>query len=229
MPQNRNAAVLIFTHRLAWGEMIQGYLEDSERLRPVLLAVTRKEALSHLRSGTSDVALLDPEHPAVDMFLLGKKLGKRQPPCQVIFLCSTIAEGWVQRALEVGAAGLLASCTAAADLGRAIRAVRKGQRYFGPGIATVVSELASPKSRVPSLSKRERQILQLICLGQTTKEIALDLSLAPKTVDEIRYEMMLKTGTTRATQLVRYACAERLVDFTSRWERIFSAHEQRRT
>lgn len=229
MPQNRNAAVLVFTHRLAWGELLRGYLEDSEGLGPVLLAAHRQEALAFLRRRAPDVALLDPEHPSVDMFSLGKKLGRREPPCRVIYLCSTTAEGWVQRALEVGAAGLLASCTAAADFGRAIRAVRKGQRYFGPGVATVVSELASPKSRVPSLSGRERQILQLICLGQTTKEIALELSLSPKTVDEIRYEMMVKTGTTRATQLVRYACAERLVDSTSRWERSFFAHEQRRT
>jgi two-component system response regulator EvgA len=228
MPHIKNSAVLVFTHRLAWGELVQGYLESSETLRPVLLAVNLKQMASELRRKTPDVALLDPEHPAVDVFALGKRLGRRQPPCQVIYLCSAIAEGWVQRALEVGASGVLAGCTTAADLGRAIRAVRRGQRYFGPGIATLVSELASPKSRVPSLSQRERQILSRICAGQTTKEIGQELSLASKTVDEIRCEMMLKTGTTRATQLVRYACAERLVDCTSRWERIFSAHDERR-
>jgi len=216
------SGVLVFTHRPIWGELLCGYLESSEGLRPALRATDEAEAWAHLKSRPVDVALLDPEHPAADVFSFARRLARRRLPCRSIFICSTITEGWVLGAIEAGASGLLASCASASDLGRAIRAVRKGQRYFGPGVATLVSELASAKSKVPFLSGRERRVLRLICLGQTTKEIALALSLAPKTVDDIRYGMMAKTRTSRATQLVRYACAERLVDITSRWERLFS-------
>ncbi len=222
MRQRMNLGILVFTHRPAWGELLCEYLDKSERLGPAFLPGSSEEVSARLRSRALDVALLDPEHPAVDVFALGRKLSRRRPPCHSIYLCSTITEGWVLNAIEAGASGLLASCASASDLGRAIRAVRKGQRYYGPGVATLVSELASPKSKVPFLSGRERQVLRLICLGQTTKEIALALSLAPKTVDDIRFEMMAKTRTSRATQLVRYACAERLVNLTSRWERMFS-------
>jgi DNA-binding NarL/FixJ family response regulator len=218
------ATILIYTHREAFSDLLRSHLQRSERLRPVIPTSDRREARSLLRKWFVDVALLDPEIPGEDVFGLALSVSRRRAPCRVIFFSSVIAEGWVQRAVEARAAGFLSCHSALVDFSRAIRAARRGQRFFGPGVATVLSELASPQPTVPAFSRRDREILHLLSMGLTTKEIGRKLSLAPKTVDEIRYEMMIKTGTTRATQLVRYACEERFVDLVPKWERFFLSH-----
>lgn len=218
------ATILIYTHRVAFSELLQNHLQRSERLEPVVRTSDRREARSQLRKKSVDVALLDPEIPGEEVFRLALGATRRRSPCRVIFFSSAITEGWVQRAVEARAAGFLACHSELSDFSRAIRAARRGQRFFGPGVATVLSELASPRPGVPAFSPRDREILHLLSMGLTTKEIGRKLSLAPKTVDEIRYEMMIKTGTTRATQLVRYACEERFVDLIPRWERFFLSH-----
>ncbi|HLF93031.1 MAG TPA: response regulator transcription factor [Planctomycetota bacterium] len=218
------ATVLIYTHRSAFSELLRRHLQESERLRPVVVSSDRREARKFLRRSVVDVVLLDPEIPGEDVFRIARGVARRRSPCRAVFFSSVIAEGWVQRAIEARAAGFLSCHAALGDFALAIRAARRGQRFFGTGIATILSELASPRSDVPAFTPRDREILHLLSMGLTTKEIGRKLSLASKTVEEIRYGMMIKTRTTRATQLVRYACEERFVDLVPRWERAFLSH-----
>lgn len=217
-----NTPIVVCTHRIAFGELLVKHLKGVRGFQPVRFAGTPREAVKLACAHERDVALFDPDHPTDDLFRAARALVRSKARCYVVFFSDAIAEGWVTRALAVGAAGFLGPRATLADYERAIRAARVGQRFFGPGVGRVVSELAARGPRVPTFSERELDVLRLVCEGHSTKEIARELGLQAKTVDEIRLRLMEKTGTDRATALVRYACEERFVELRPRWERFFA-------
>lgn len=213
--------IVVTTHRIAFGELLARHLRTIRGFQPVLVAEGVRDALKQACAREKGVALIDPGHPTEDVFGPASVALRSRHRCYVIFFSDCITEGWVSRSLEVGAAGFLGPGAALPDFERAIRSAREGQRFFGPGVGRVVSELAARGPRVPSFSERELDVLRLVCEGYSTKEVARKLGLQAKTIDEIRLRLMQKTGTERATALVRYACEERFADLRPRWERFF--------
>ncbi|MBI2931362.1 MAG: response regulator transcription factor [Planctomycetes bacterium] len=213
----RKVRVLISTHHVVLGELLEEALKIRPQIDSVRRVQTARQVLAASRERRPDVVLLDPSHPIEPMFDLARTLGRLRPPVPVIFMGETAAMGWIYRALDVGASGFLARCARTDDYLRAIQAVCEGQRYFSPSAATVVSKLAAG-GELPIFSTREMDVLRLICEGSSTKEIGRDLGLEPKTVDSIRARLMTKTGTKNAASLVRYACDERFVDLRPRSE-----------
>ena len=212
-------AILICSQRLAFCQLLMDYLKRTERFPRVYHTTTSRQALEMVRTGRGDVVLLDPDHSSENMFQLARRISRIQERDCVLFMADSISEGWISRALEVHAAGFLGKSDSLSDYGRAIRSVLEGYCYFTPGAARVLSEVAGRTTRVPLLTDREREVLQMVCEGFVAKEIARKLELETKTVEEIRLNLMRKTRTTKATGLVRYACQERLVDLKPRWER----------
>jgi DNA-binding NarL/FixJ family response regulator len=166
--------------------------------------------LSH--SGWADVLLLDPGHPTEDVFGLADRLSRLRKAPAVIILADAAPAGWVQRAVLARVAGYVGHCGTVADIVRAVRASRKGDRFFTPCAAGDIADMAAGGERSRLLSRREMAVLREMCEGWTTKEIAQSMGLQPKTVDSIRARLMEKTGTQRSTALVRFACEQRFVD-----------------
>jgi len=203
--------VLLLTHREVLGELLAEKLSRVPGFSCRRVS-TGRDAYQLLRSGAADGLLLDPGNPDEDAFGLADRLAKmpRRPP--VIILADAEPMGWVQRAIHARVAGYLGHSSTVADVLRAIRAGRKGQRFFTPCAAGDIADMAAGGNGSRLLSRREMAVLREMCEGWTTKEIAHSMGLQPKTVDSIRARLMEKTKTARSTALVRYACEQRFVD-----------------
>jgi DNA-binding NarL/FixJ family response regulator len=120
----------------------------------------------------------------------------------------------VFRALEVGARAYLQKESAAAEIVAAIRAAAGGRRYLSARIAGIVADhvgAARGKSPLESLSRREREILQLVVEGHSSVQIGKLLSLSPKTVDTYRSRLMQKLGVPDVVSLVKFALQQGLI------------------
>ncbi|MBI3096721.1 MAG: response regulator transcription factor [Planctomycetes bacterium] len=214
----KRAGILICTHRVVFGHLLLDALQRGARYRRVQLVHDAREAVRVAGRGAVDVVLLEPGNPGFDVFRDAARIQRRHPGVRVVFIADSSPIGWVARAVRMRASGYLGKCATLDDIRRAIDTALSGQRFFTPCASRVVGDLAADAGDVPDLTDRESVVLRGICDGRSSKEIARSLGLEVKTVDSIRARIMEKTGTARATSLVRYACSERLVDIASRFE-----------
>ncbi len=135
------------------------------------------------------------------------------PRTRAILLTMHTDDHRVLEALRAGVRGYVVKSQAAADLIRAIHEVLRGSTYLSPGISETVVQAYLNKSDVPvdPLSPREREVLQLIAEGKSTKEIAGLLSISFKTAESHRTRLMRKTNIHETASLVRYAVRRGLV------------------
>jgi two-component system, NarL family, response regulator NreC len=113
---------------------------------------------------------------------------------------------YVSEALRCGVRGYVLKNQAARDLVHAIRSVCRGEVYLSPGVAgAIAAAYAAPKPDAAPLSVRERQVLQLIAEGDSTKKIAARLGISAKTVESHRTKLMQKLAIHDTASLVRYA------------------------
>jgi DNA-binding NarL/FixJ family response regulator len=139
-------------------------------------------------------------------------VGRTNPRTRLILLTRHNEEQYVAEALRCGVRGYVLKDQAANDLVRAIREVCSGQVYLSPGVSrAVVEAYAAPDGPKDTLSPRERQVLQLIAEGKTTKDIAGLIYVSAKTVETHRDRLMQKLGIHDIAGLVRYAIRKGLV------------------
>jgi DNA-binding NarL/FixJ family response regulator len=165
------------------------------------------EAVRLARQLNPDVAVLDIGMPLLNGIDTARQILKQNPGTQVVVLTMYEEEAYVLEALRAGIRGYVLKAQAAADLVGAIRQVLRGAVYLSPGISKTVVDAYMGKSELPldPLTDRERQVLQLIAEGKTTKEIAEILGLSVKTADSHRTRIMQKLEIHETASLVRYA------------------------
>lgn len=175
-----------------------------------------REAIKMLRKHRPDVVLMDVAMPRLNGLEACTRIRKEFPNTQVIILSMYANEEYVAQALRAGARGYLIKDAAVGELERAIRAVRKGETYFSPQISKRAIEnylvrIDGSHGGLKNLAPRQREILQLIAEGNSTKEIAFALGLSGKTVDAHRLQLMRKLHIRDLLGLVRYAMRAGLV------------------
>lgn len=165
------------------------------------------QAVRLARQLNPTVAVLDIGMPLLNGIDAAREIHKRSPDTQVVLLTMYEEDAYVLEALRAGIRGYVLKAQAAADLVNAIREVVRGSVYLSPGISeTVVNAYMSKTSLQPDpLTDRERQVLQLVAEGKTTKEIARLMGLAVKTADSHRTRIMKKLEIHDTATLVRYA------------------------
>jgi DNA-binding NarL/FixJ family response regulator len=168
-----------------------------------------REALALVASKSPDLVLLDITMPGLNGLEAAERIGREHPGTRVILLSMHASEEHVLRALRAGAAGYLPKDAALGELELAINAVRKGETYLSPAVSRHVSDYvrrtgAETEPR-ESLTPRQREILQLIAEGQSTKRIAGTLGVSVKTVETHRSQLMEKLDIHDVAGLVRYA------------------------
>jgi two-component system, NarL family, response regulator NreC len=169
------------------------------------------EATRLVRSENPDVAVLDIGMPRFNGLNAALELMRTAPRVKVIVLTQHDEPQYVAEALRCGVKGYVLKSQAARDLVHAIRGVCRGEVYLSPGISDAVAKsYASPPPLRETLSVRERQVLQLIAEGESTKEIAGRLGLSAKTVETHRFKLMQKLDIHDTASLVRYAIREGL-------------------
>jgi len=161
-----------------------------------------------------DVAILDLAMPGLNGLDAAREIRRASPRTRVILLTMHTDDAFVLEALRNGISGYVLKIQAALDLVQAIREVARGAVYLSPGVSQVVVEAYLTNANLPPdpLSSRERQVLQFVAEGKTTKDIAVLLGVSPKTAESRRMRIMSKLGIHHTAGLVRYAIRRGLID-----------------
>ena len=171
------------------------------------------ETLGLAHTHTPEVAVLDIAMPHLNGLETVRRLRETVPRTKSIMLTMHTEELYVLEALQAGAAGYVLKTQPAADIVQAIHAAVHGAFYLSPRVATAVVRAYLTGSTPPPdpLTSREREIVQRIAEGQTTKEIAAHLGLSVKTVESHRINLMRKLDIHETATLVRYAIRRGLI------------------
>src|SRR5882672_4215434 len=171
------------------------------------------EALKLARTLNPDVAVLDLSMPLLNGLDTARELRRLSTEIKTILLTMHTDKRYVLQALKAGAKGYVLKTQAAEDLIRAIRDISRGEVHLSPGIAASVVDAFLDKTDVAAdpLTPRERQILQLIAEGNTTKELARLLNISFKTAESHRNHIMKKLDIHEVAGLVRYAIQQGLL------------------
>ncbi len=176
-------------------------------------AADGREAVELAESLKPDVAILDVSLPLLNGIDAAAAIHHRCPDTRTILLTVHSEEPYVLAALRAGVGGYVLKKQAGADLIRAIREVAAGNTYLSPGISTAVVEALRGPSRLSPepLTSREREVLQLVAEGKTTKEVAAHLGMSVKTADAHRTRLMQKLDIHDIATLTRYAIRQGII------------------
>jgi DNA-binding NarL/FixJ family response regulator len=174
-----------------------------------------QEALRLAEELRPDVLLLDVAMPGLNGLDTAARASKLR--IRVLILSMHANEEYVLRALRAGASGYIVKDAATTELEIAIRAAVRGEIYLSPAVSRHVIEayvdrLGGEESPLEHLTPRQREILQLIAEGQTTKAIAIKLGLSAKTVETHRMQLMKRLDVHDIASLVRHAIRLGLVN-----------------
>jgi DNA-binding NarL/FixJ family response regulator len=173
-----------------------------------------QEALRSVEKTQPDVAILDISMPILNGVDAARELVKSSPKTRVILLTQHDEDQYVTEALRAGVRGYVLKSQAAGDLVHAIQEVCRGSVYLSPKISGAVVDAYLSKTYAPPdpLSGRERQVLQLVGEGKSTKDIAVHLGISVKTAESHRARLMKKLDIHETASLVRYAIRRGLIE-----------------
>jgi DNA-binding NarL/FixJ family response regulator len=172
------------------------------------------DAIRLIRELLPEIAVLDLDMPGLDGLAVLREAARLSPRTRAIILTRHMEEPYAVEALRIGARGYVLKTQASTDLVAAIRHVDRGEVYLSPKIsqAVVRSFLNNTEGVNGQLSVRERQVLQLVGEGHSTKKIASLLGISAKTADTHRTKLMEKLDIHQTAGLVRYAIRNGLLD-----------------
>jgi DNA-binding NarL/FixJ family response regulator len=184
-----------------------------EEFQVVAEAENGQEAIRLAQRHQPDVALLDISMPTLNGVDAAREVLRASPRSQVIMLTMHKDNAYLAEALRAGARGYILKSRGTAELLEALREVARGEVYISPGLSRAVAEsyLGGETAMVSPLSPREREVLQLIAEGKTTKEVASTLFISFKTAESHRQRIMGKLDIHETASLVRYAIRNGLV------------------
>src|SRR6185312_10559330 len=171
-----------------------------------------REAIQLAEEHSPDVVVMDVAMPTLNGIEAAARIVAARPRTAIVILSMHSDESYVLRALKAGARGYLLKDSAEADLIHAVRAVSEGKAFFSPAIGKLLVEdyvrqiqQKGVEDSYELLTTRERELLQLVAEGRSTKEIASQLNLSPHTVDTHRGNIMHKLNVHSVPELILYA------------------------
>lgn len=196
---------------------IRAELEKLPDVTVVGEASDGREALELIKQHSPDVVFMDISMKGLNGLEATARITKEFPQVRVVILSVHQSEEYFWQALKSGAAGFLLKKAATAELAAALRRVVGGEIYLAREISNrlvkklPLQQIAHQKSPLEKLTERQREILQLIAEGQTTKAIALILKVSPKTVEYHRAKLMENLNIFDIPGLVRFALQSGLI------------------
>jgi DNA-binding NarL/FixJ family response regulator len=187
---------------------IRSLLKDLDGIEVVGEARDGREALALVETLGPDVVLMDILIPEMNGLDATARLVTRFPRVRVIILSMNSSEEYVLHAMRAGASGYLLKNGGAAEMEQAIREVARGEKHIMAAVAghLIAGLLAGGQATsLERLTARQREVLQLVAEGNTSKNIAKKLGISVKTADSHRCELMLALGIHDIAGLVRYA------------------------
>lgn len=199
-------------------EGIESILEGHEHIQVVSKCYTGPEVFERMPVDKPDVILLDINLPVMNGLEVCQKLNKEYPAVKVLALSMHNEESFVMEILKYGAQGYILKNTGKKELITAIETIYAGQSYFSEEVTeTIMKSLVNQRSGnkkttslAPKISRREKDVLELIVREYTTQEIADTLFISLKTVESHRRSLLTKLGVRNTAGLVRVAIENQL-------------------
>jgi two-component system response regulator NreC len=197
-------------------EGVKALVDTHENLELVAEAADGQSAIQAVLKYKPDIVIMDVNMPNLNGIEATRKILSDFPGIKIIALSMHSDRRFVGEMLRAGASGYMLKDCAFNELVRAIQEVMDGKIYLSPGVASVVVEeyINNKESRsgsvIRNLTQREKQVLQMIAEGYTTKEIAKKMSLSTKTVETHRKKIMDKLNIYNIAALTKLAIREGL-------------------
>ncbi len=196
-------------------EGLRGLLDAQPELTVVGEAGDGRTAVKMAQNLQPDVVIIDISMPELNGIEATRQIVAALPKTRVLALSMHTDRQTVVEALRAGASGYLAKMSPFQEMAKAVRTVATGQRYLSQSVAgAVMDELlnpGAPSSAYSELTSREREVLQLLAEGRSSKEIAASLSISARTVDVHRKHLMDKLELRSPAQLTLYAVRQGLI------------------
>ena len=182
-------------------------LLEEEGFQFVAEASNGREAVQLCQQHHPEVAILDIAMPLLNGVFAAREIIKSNPRTKVVLLTQHTEDQMVLESLRAGVTGYVLKTRAANELVHALHAVCRGEMYLTQSISRAVVQAFLTKDSLPvrPLSDRERQVLQLVAEGKTTKEVASLLGISVNTAESHRTNLMEKLDIHDTAGLVRYA------------------------
>lgn len=195
---------------------IRSLIKSMEGIGVIAEAADGREALRLVKAHRPDVVLMDIAMPGLNGLEATARISKKFPYVRVIVLSMHLNEEYVLQALRAGAAGYMVKGADAAELEIAIRAVARGETYLSPVVSKhvvtdYIQRVSGETTSLELLTPRQREVLQLIAEGYSTKKIAHTLKISVKTVETHRMQLMERLDIHDIAGLVRHAIRVGLV------------------
>ena len=174
-------------------------------------AADGRTALELVQSKSPTVAVLDLDMPELEGFGVARKVDEQSLQTRVVILTMHKDDLHVNQAIDLGVAGYLLKDGATTEVIDCIKTVANGGEYFSPAVSAILlGRSRRPEKKfdevgVEDLTPTERRVMLLLAELKTTKEIAADLGISPRTVDNHRTHICSKLGLTGSHALVKYA------------------------
>jgi DNA-binding NarL/FixJ family response regulator len=188
-------------------------LLEREGFQIVAEASDGQEAVRRVESLKPDIAVMDISMPVLNGVEAARQINLSSPKAKTILLTQHDEQQYLSEALEAGVKGYVLKSQVANDLIQALRQVSRGEVYLSPGVSGAVMEAYRSKAHKPKdpLTSRERQVLQLIAEGKSTRDVASVLGISVKTAESHRSRLMQKLDIHETASLVLYAVRRGIV------------------
>ncbi|HZR63759.1 MAG TPA: response regulator transcription factor [Terriglobales bacterium] len=201
---------------------LRALLEEQNGWEVVAEAVDGRDAVEKATKLKPDVVVIDIAMPSLNGLEAVRQIVKSVPNTKVLVLTMYDSDPLIQQVLQAGARGYLLKSDAGRDLVSAIDALRRNKTFFTPKVSQMVLEGyldKSPREKIEGdaepeslrLTSRQREIVQLLAEGKSSKEVAAVLGLSVKTAETHRANIMRKLDCHSVTELVRYAIRNHII------------------
>jgi len=186
-------------------EGFRSLLGKNERFEIVGEAENGRELMEKITNTNPDVVLIDINMPQLTGLEAMERITNTHPEIKFIILTMHEEREYIMRALSAGAKGYLFKNVEKAELEKAIKTVYDGGKYFTPAITSILAEhVAKPALvQVAEITPREKEVLELVAEGFSTKQIADKLGISIRTVESHRINMLKKLDVSNTAELIR--------------------------
>lgn len=199
-------------------EAIKTLLEIEQIAVVLAIASNGKELLEILEKQKPDIILLDIDMPVMNGIETCKVVHQKYPEIKILALSMFGEEKYYKEMINAGARGFVLKSSGKSELEKAIHEVYRGESYFSNELLRVIISKIGKYQHTEvfaesaiNLTSREKEIIQNLCLGLSTQEIADKLFLSAKTVENYRVKLLNKTGSKNSIGLVVFAIKNNLV------------------
>jgi DNA-binding NarL/FixJ family response regulator len=195
-------------------EGFRSLLGRNEQFSIVGEAETGEELIGLVKTTACDIILVDINMPRLSGLDAMTAIRKLHPEIKFIVLTMHEEPEYVMTALRNGAGGYLLKNVERTDLERAINVVYEGGKHFSPRITSIIAESAvrPTSNNQPEITPREKEVLELVAEGHSTKQIADKLAISVRTVETHRINMLKKLEVNNSAELIRKAISTGILD-----------------